>query len=301
MVLTDLDQARVDAGRRARARRDRQAAATAAACPPTRPAGSPALVTGSLTKDAFADADFVIEAVFEEMEVKQQVFAEVEAVVRPDCVLATNTSSLSVTEMASGLAHPARVVGFHFFNPVAMMPLVEVVRGEATDDASLATALAVGRALKKNCVLVKDAPAFVVNRLLTRFLGEIIGCRRRGHAVRGRRARAGPARPADVPVLPAAAGRPGRRAARGRDAARGVPGPVRGLAQAPRPGRRGQDRGLRAGLHRRRVGGGAARRRRPPVDRGGGQGARARGAGRGDQVDARRGRRGRARRTSTCA
>jgi hypothetical protein len=117
----------------------------------------------------------VIEAVFEELSVKQRVFAEVEAVVRPDCVLATNTSSLPVTDMAAGLAYPARVVGFHFFNPVAMMPLVEVVRGTATDDASAATALAVGRALKKNCVLVKDAPAFVVNRLLTRFLGEIIG------------------------------------------------------------------------------------------------------------------------------
>ncbi len=140
-----------------------------------------ALVTGSLTKDAFADADFVIEAVFEEMAVKQRVLAEVEAVVRPDCVLATNTSSLSVTEMASGLAHPERVVGFHLFNPVAMMPLVEVVRtgqhgGAATDDATAATALAIGTKLKKNCVLVKDAPAFVVNRLLTRFLGEILGC-----------------------------------------------------------------------------------------------------------------------------
>jgi 3-hydroxyacyl-CoA dehydrogenase len=134
-----------------------------------------ALVTGSLTKDAFADADFVIEAVFEEIGVKQQVFAEVEAVVKPECVLATNTSSLPVTEMAAGLAHPERLVGFHFFNPVAQLPLVEVVRAAATDDASVATALAVGKGLKKNCVLVKDAPAFVVNRLLTRFLGEVIG------------------------------------------------------------------------------------------------------------------------------
>ncbi len=175
VVLTDLDQARLDAGvghahgeiakLAARGRISADAAARLTA-----------LVTGSLTKDAFADADFVIEAVFEEMAVKQQVFAEVEAVVRPDCVLATNTSSLSVTEMASGLAHPERVVGFHFFNPVAMMPLVEVVRAGATDDAAVATALAAGKALKKNCVLVKDAPAFVVNRLLTRFLGEIIGC-----------------------------------------------------------------------------------------------------------------------------
>ena len=132
-----------------------------------------ALVSGSLTKDAFADADLVIEAVFEEMSVKQQVFAEVEAVVRPDCVLATNTSSLSITEMASKLKHPERVVGFHFFNPVAVLPLLEIVRAEQTDDASLATAFAVGKTLKKSCVLVKDAPAFVVNRLLTRFLGEV--------------------------------------------------------------------------------------------------------------------------------
>jgi len=173
VVLTDLDQARLDAGlghvRAEVARlRDRGRISADAAARLT------ALVTGSLTKDAFADADFVIEAVFEEMTVKQRVFAEVEAVVRPDCVLATNTSSLSVTEMASGLAHPSRVVGFHLFNPVAMMPLAEVVRGAATDDATVATALAVGSRAKKNCVLVKDAPAFVVNRLLTRFLGEII-------------------------------------------------------------------------------------------------------------------------------
>jgi len=175
VVLTDLDQARLDAGLghvraevatlRARGRISADAAARLTA-----------LVTGSLTKDAFADADFVIEAVFEEMAVKQRVLAEVEAVVRPDCVLATNTSSLSVTEMASGLAHPERVAGFHLFNPVAMMPLVEVVRGTATDDATAATALAVGGRAKKNCVLVKDAPAFVVNRLLTRFLGEILAC-----------------------------------------------------------------------------------------------------------------------------
>jgi 3-hydroxyacyl-CoA dehydrogenase/enoyl-CoA hydratase/carnithine racemase len=131
------------------------------------------LVTGSLTKDAFADADLVIEAVFEELVVKQQVFAEVEAVVSDTCVLATNTSALSVTEMAAGLAHPERVVGLHFFNPVAVLPLLEVVRAARTDDATLATAFAVGKELKKSCVLVADRPAFVVNRLLTRFLGEV--------------------------------------------------------------------------------------------------------------------------------
>jgi 3-hydroxyacyl-CoA dehydrogenase/enoyl-CoA hydratase/carnithine racemase len=175
VVLTDLDAERLEAGvGQAHAEiakllsRGRISADTAA-----RLTG---LVTGSLRKDAFADADFVIEAVFEDLAVKQRVFGEIEAVVRPDCVLATNTSSLSVTEMAAGLAHPSRVVGFHFFNPVATMPLVEVVRAARTDDAALATALAVGKALKKNCVLVKDSPAFVVNRLLARFLGEVIAC-----------------------------------------------------------------------------------------------------------------------------
>ena len=132
-----------------------------------------ALVTGSVSKDVFTDADFVIEAVFEEMKVKQQVFADLEAVVSPECVLATNTSSLSVSEMASQLTHPERVVGFHFFNPVAVLPLLEIARAERTDDASLATAFAVGKKLKKSCVLVQDAPAFVVNRVLTRFLGEV--------------------------------------------------------------------------------------------------------------------------------
>ncbi|MBM7776280.1 3-hydroxyacyl-CoA dehydrogenase/enoyl-CoA hydratase/carnithine racemase [Actinokineospora baliensis] len=133
-----------------------------------------ALVSGSLDKAAFADADFVIEAVFEELGVKQRVFAEVEAHVSAECVLATNTSSLSITEMAAGLTHPERVVGFHFFNPVAVMPLLEIVRAERTDDATLATAFAVGKALRKSSVLVKDAPAFVVNRLLTRFMGEVV-------------------------------------------------------------------------------------------------------------------------------
>ena len=123
--------------------------------------------------EGFADADFVIEAVFEEMGVKQQVFAEVEAVAPAHAILATNTSSLSVTEMASKLKHPERVVGFHFFNPVAILPLLEIVRGEQTDDASLATAFGVAKKLKKTAVLVKDAPAFVVNRILTRFMGEI--------------------------------------------------------------------------------------------------------------------------------
>ena len=130
------------------------------------------LVTGDTDKAAFADAELVLEAVFEDLKVKKQVWAEVEHVVSPECILATNTSSLSVAEMAADLAQPERLVGIHFFNPVSVMPLVEVVRAERTSDVALATAFAVGKKLRKSCVLVKDSPSFVVNRLLTRFLGE---------------------------------------------------------------------------------------------------------------------------------
>lgn len=172
VVLTDLDQARVDKGVAyvhqqieksvSKGRMDKGTAAKLYG-----------LVSGSVDKSAFADADFVIEAVFEDLTVKKQVWAELEKIVKPEAVLATNTSSLSVTAMAEGLEHPERVVGFHFFNPVAVLPLLEIVRGERTDDATLATAFTVGKQLKKSSVLVKDAPAFVVNRLLTRFLGTV--------------------------------------------------------------------------------------------------------------------------------
>jgi 3-hydroxyacyl-CoA dehydrogenase/enoyl-CoA hydratase/carnithine racemase len=128
------------------------------------------LLKGTLDYSDFADCDFVIEAVFEQMEVKKQVFAETEAVVRPDAILATNTSSLSVSEMAEDLKHPERVVGFHFFNPVAVLPLIEIIKAEKTNDLTLATAFGLSKKLKKNGVLVKDAPAFLVNRILTRML-----------------------------------------------------------------------------------------------------------------------------------
>ncbi|RFS82807.1 3-hydroxyacyl-CoA dehydrogenase [Actinomadura spongiicola] len=173
VVLTDLDRERLDKGvGHAHGEIDKLLAKGRLS--PDKAARLTSLITGSLGKDAFADADFVIEAVFEEMSVKRKVFAEVEEHVSPECVLATNTSSLSVTEMASGLRRPERVVGFHFFNPVAVLPLLEIVRGERTDEATLATAFATGKALRKSCVLVKDAPAFVVNRVLLRLLAEIV-------------------------------------------------------------------------------------------------------------------------------
>ncbi|NGN69956.1 3-hydroxyacyl-CoA dehydrogenase [Streptomyces sp. A7024] len=175
VVLTDIDQERIDKGvgyvheqidillLKGRVNQDKANRLKA-------------LVTGALDKtEAFADADFVIEAVFEELGLKQKIFAELEDIIPAEAILATNTSSLSVTEMASKLKHPERVVGFHFFNPVAVLPLLEIVRAEQTDDASLATAFAVSKKLKKTSVLVKDAPAFVVNRILTRFMGEVLG------------------------------------------------------------------------------------------------------------------------------
>jgi len=133
-----------------------------------------ALITGTTDYADYADCEFVIEAVFEELAVKKQVFAELAKYVSAEAVLATNTSSLSVSEMAEDLDHPERVVGFHFFNPVAVLPLLEVARGRMTDDPTVATALAVAKKLRKNAVIVSDAPAFVVNRLLTRLMGEVI-------------------------------------------------------------------------------------------------------------------------------
>ena len=126
------------------------------------------IVTAGTGPDAYAGCDLVLEAVFEELAVKQEVFGGLEQVVAPECLLVTNTSSLSVAAMADGLTRPERVVGLHFFNPVAVLPLVEVVRTPMTSDASLATAWDVTRKLGKRGVLVRDAPAFVVNRMLTR-------------------------------------------------------------------------------------------------------------------------------------
>ncbi|MEV4119551.1 3-hydroxyacyl-CoA dehydrogenase NAD-binding domain-containing protein [Micromonospora sp. NPDC049645] len=172
VVLTDLDQSRVDKGV-GYVHTQIEKAVTKGRMDKNTAAKLYGLVSGTVDKSAFADADFVIEAVFEDLGVKKQVWAELEKIVSPEAVLATNTSSLSITEMAAELEHPERVVGFHFFNPVAVLPLLEIVRGERTDDVTLATAFAVGKQLKKSSVLVKDAPAFVVNRLLTRFLGTV--------------------------------------------------------------------------------------------------------------------------------
>jgi 3-hydroxyacyl-CoA dehydrogenase/enoyl-CoA hydratase/carnithine racemase len=141
------------------------------------------LVRTTTGRAEFADCDLVLEAVFEELELKRSIFAELEATVAPSCVLATNTSALSVTAMAAGLEQAGRVVGMHFFNPVALLPLVEIVRGEQTDDATAATAFELATKLRKRPLLVKDAPAFVVNRILTRLLSVVLTALERGNSI----------------------------------------------------------------------------------------------------------------------
>lgn len=171
VVITDLDQARVDKGldyiRGEIAELEQKGRIDSDEANRLR-----ALLSGTVDKADFADCDWVIEAVFEELSIKQDVFAEVEKYISPEAVLATNTSSLSVEKIGAKLKNPERVVGFHFFNPVAVMPLIEVVKTPATDEATLATAMATAAALRKNAVITADTPGFVVNRILAKVLGE---------------------------------------------------------------------------------------------------------------------------------
>ncbi|WBU38513.1 3-hydroxyacyl-CoA dehydrogenase NAD-binding domain-containing protein [Homoserinibacter sp. YIM 151385] len=171
VLITDLDQARVDKGI-AYIHEEIDKLAAKGRIDGDETNRLKALVTGTTDKADFADCDWVIEAVFEELGVKQQVFAEVEQHVSPEAILATNTSSLSVDDIGAKLAHPERLVGFHFFNPVAVMPLIEVVKASKTDDAALSTAMVTAAKLRKNAVITADTPGFVVNRILAKLLGE---------------------------------------------------------------------------------------------------------------------------------
>jgi 3-hydroxybutyryl-CoA dehydrogenase len=135
-----------------------------------------ALARLSLTTelDALADCDVVIEAIVEELAAKQELFAGLERGCRPDAVLATNTSALSVTEIASATSSPQRVVGMHFFNPAPLMPLVEIVRAELTSDDAFETAFALGEKLGKHPIRCHDTPGFVVNRVLIPLLNDCV-------------------------------------------------------------------------------------------------------------------------------
>jgi 3-hydroxybutyryl-CoA dehydrogenase len=121
-----------------------------------------------------ADCDVVIEAIVEELGPKKELFAELERVCRADAVLATNTSALSVTEIASATSSPQRIVGMHFFNPAPLMPLVEIVRAELSEDGAFETAFALGEKLGKHPIRCHDTPGFVVNRVLIPLLNDCV-------------------------------------------------------------------------------------------------------------------------------
>jgi len=123
---------------------------------------------------AFSECDLVIEAIVEDLEAKHALFAELEEIVRPEAILATNTSALSVTEIASAVSRPDRVVGMHFFNPAPLMPLVEIVRAELSSDDAVDAAYAVGERLGKQPIRCHDTPGFVVNRILIPLLNDCI-------------------------------------------------------------------------------------------------------------------------------
>jgi 3-hydroxyacyl-CoA dehydrogenase/enoyl-CoA hydratase/3-hydroxybutyryl-CoA epimerase len=131
-----------------------------------------ALIAPTLDWSGFRRADVVIEAIVEDVEIKKSVLRELEPLVSKECLIASNTSTLSVSEMQSVLEHPERMAGFHFFNPVDRMPLIEVIRGEETDDRTTASFVALAKRLGKTPVVVKDGPGFLVNRILGPYLNE---------------------------------------------------------------------------------------------------------------------------------
>jgi 3-hydroxybutyryl-CoA dehydrogenase len=133
-----------------------------------------ALLETTTDLEAFADCDLVIEAIVEDLGAKLELFSALEGIVRPDAVLATNTSALSVTEIAAAVSSPARVVGMHFFNPAPLMPLVEIVRAELSSDEAIEAAYGVGERMGKRPIRCHDTPGFVVNRVLIPLLNDCI-------------------------------------------------------------------------------------------------------------------------------
>lgn len=130
------------------------------------------LISPVLDFSGFKSTDTVVEAIVENMDVKKKVLSELESYVSPECVIASNTSSLSISKMQTALKNPERFVGMHFFNPVSKMPLVEVIRGEKTNDEAVTTIFQFSKTLGKTPIVVKDAPGFLVNRLLGPYLNE---------------------------------------------------------------------------------------------------------------------------------
>jgi len=143
----------------------------------------PALVSGSQDFSELADADLIIEAVIERAPVKQRIFKKLEPLARDETIFASNTSSIPITQIAAKLARPERFIGLHFCHPVAERPLLEIVRGDATSDATIQFALDYARSIGKRPVIVRDSPGFVVNRLFTPYLNEALQLLTEGAAV----------------------------------------------------------------------------------------------------------------------
>src|SRR4051794_3268938 len=131
------------------------------------------LITGTTDYTSFGDVDFVIEAVPERIEIKQAVFAELDAVTPGHAILASNTSSLSITEIGEATLRPDKVVGFHYFYPASVMPLIEVIEGDDTSPDTIGVALNFAQAIKKQPIACAEVPGFVVNRILTAGMSEV--------------------------------------------------------------------------------------------------------------------------------
>ncbi|WP_076005118.1 3-hydroxyacyl-CoA dehydrogenase family protein [Dehalogenimonas formicexedens] len=151
---------------------------------PADKAAALARISTSDSMSALADCDLVIESAVENMELKKGVFAELDSVCRPDAILATNTSSLSIIDLAMATHRPNQVLGLHFFNPAPLMPLLEVVRTIATSDETLAIGKAFGESLNKTIIVARDAPGYIVNTLLIPYLLNAIRMLDRGQAAR---------------------------------------------------------------------------------------------------------------------
>lgn len=132
-------------------------------------------ITTTTYLDMAKDADIVVEAAVENMGIKKEIFAELDEICKAECILATNTSSLSITEVASATNRPDKVIGMHFFNPVPVMKLVEVIKGIVTSEETKDKVVEISRSLGKDPVEVEEAPGFVVNRILIPMINEAIG------------------------------------------------------------------------------------------------------------------------------
>jgi len=171
VILTDVNEAIVKKGAAAVARNlDRLVAGRRLSIPDKEAAL--ARIKGSTSYDALAPADIVIEAATEDLEVKQRILGMIDPLIRPDAIVASNTSSVSITKLAATISRPDRFAGMHFFNPVPVMALVEIVRGLQTSDATHDTVEALATKLGKTPITVKSSPGFLVNRILLPMLNE---------------------------------------------------------------------------------------------------------------------------------